>query len=201
MQTKLQSIKSVLGGCFLGGVGDIREAFRAIELTTPLLAAPLGAPCEGLRALEKICYNLLDKQVSKRRGRFPGLLVVSFPTDSSCFAIGKRNIWSVRTDRILRRCAFSSDCNALNVHVLSLSEPQVPGELDKVDETPPLSEDAKVALVSEAYIIFHAYIELERRIRPENLQARIQVLLREPRLDQYLKLSIPWKSVSFSTSS
>lgn len=64
MQQKQQLIKGVLGGVFLGGVVDISEAFRAIELTDRSLTAPHGAPCDGLRALPKICYNLLDKQVS-----------------------------------------------------------------------------------------------------------------------------------------
>lgn len=63
MATKQQLIKTALGGYFLQGVVDMQEAFRAIEITNPQLTAPSGAPCEGLRTLEKICYNLLDKQV------------------------------------------------------------------------------------------------------------------------------------------
>lgn len=63
MSAKQQLIKVALGGYFLQGVVDMQEAFRAIEITNSHLTAPSGAACEGLRTLEKICYNLLDKQV------------------------------------------------------------------------------------------------------------------------------------------
>ncbi|XP_003737153.1 uncharacterized protein LOC100901281 [Galendromus occidentalis] len=135
MQQKQQLIKDVLCGVFLNGVVDLREAFRAIELTNPSLSAPRGAPCEGLRALRKICYNLLDKQMP----------------DDSC----------------------------------------------EIPELGPLSVVAKHAVVMEAFIVFHAYIELDRRVRPQNLSALIQELLREPSPGQFLTLSVPWSSVHF----
>lgn len=43
--------------------------------------------------------------------------------------------------------------------------------------------------------MLRAYIALDRRVRPENLQTMIQQLLKEPTPDEYLTLSIQWDSV------
>ncbi|XP_022648690.1 uncharacterized protein LOC111271710 isoform X3 [Varroa jacobsoni] len=133
MSAKQQLIKVALGGYFLQGVVDMQEAFRAIEITNSHLTAPSGAACEGLRTLEKICYNLLDKQI--------------------------------------------------------------PAELCDNPEGAYLSEMGRIGVVTEAFIVFHAYVELERRVRPSHLQSLIAELLTEPAYDDYLKLCIPWNSV------
>lgn len=138
VSNKQRLIKDVLGGTFLGGVVDLKEAFRALEITNPHIVSPLGQHCEGLRALGKICFNLLDKQM--------------------------------------------------------------PLDLNDNPEGVYLSEATTIAVCVESFIVFHAYVELERRVRPDNLQRMIGDLLKEPRDEEYLKLPIPWSQVTLANS-
>lgn len=74
---------------------------------------------------------------------------------------------------------------------------QIPSELCDNPEGSYLSEIGRIGVVAEAFIVFHAYVELERRVRPSHLQSLISDLLTEPVYDDYLKLCIPWNSVGF----
>lgn len=93
MSTKQQLIKAALGGYFLQGVVDMQEAFRAIEITNPQLTAPPGATCEGLRTLEKICYNLLDKQVCFVLVRHQSALFIAINYRISSTFFSHVNFW------------------------------------------------------------------------------------------------------------
>lgn len=81
-------------------------------------------------------------------------------------------------------------------HDGSLLRIQIPSDAYESSEYGCAGETETYSLVAEAFIVFHAYIELDRRVRPENLLSMIQRLLKEPADEEYLKLSIPWSSVS-----